>query len=360
MMLKSCVSPLCDWYRDNHRPFPWRLNPEPYAVWLSEIMLQQTRIEAALPYYDRFLQTLPDIASLASASEDTILKLWEGLGYYSRARNMQKAAQVIMEQHGGEFPNAYEDIVALPGIGDYTAGAIASICFGTPVPAVDGNVLRVLARLTENYDDVMLPATKKKAVAIMRDLLTLANHPGDLNQGIMELGERICLPNGIPLCADCPLNAYCKAHQNGTVTELPVRTVKTKRRIEHRTLFICITNEATPRLLIQKRPDNGLLAGLWELPSVDGTLSPEDAAVWVANRAGIDTNPVPVEQLVGKHIFSHLEWRMTAYLFRTDVYSLPSPHLWVSGRELTQTYALPSAFRSFFETINTTLKEDVQ
>lgn len=355
--LTYCSAPLCRWYRENKRSFPWREQPEPYAVWVSEIMLQQTRIEAALPYYRRFLDTLPTVQALAEADEGTVLKLWEGLGYYSRVRNMQKAARIILERHGGVFPTDFKEIVALPGIGDYTAGAIASICFGTPVPAVDGNVLRVLARLRNDPADVMLPATKKAAVAQITELLKEVPEPGDFNQGIMELGERVCLPNGAPLCESCPLQAWCLAHKAGTQLELPVRTVVTKRRKEKRTVLICISAKKTPRLLLHRRPDSGLLAGLWELPALPEHPTAAEAVDAVCSLGANVATLLGTES--GKHIFSHLEWHMVGYAIRTDAFTAPTDHVWVTAEELAETYALPSAFRPFTALIQHYLQEDM-
>ena len=229
-MLEQLPGLLLPWFAEHRRDLPWRRDREPYHVWLSEIMLQQTRVEAVRGYYLRFLERLPDIAALASAPEDVLLKLWEGLGYYSRVRNLQKAAQCVMEQHGGEFPQELSAIRALPGIGDYTAGAIASICFEAPTAAVDGNVLRVILRLTVCADS---PADVRVRRRIGEELSAVypAGHCGDFTQALMELGATVCLPNGAPQCGACPLRALCEAHAQGTELQFPTKPPKKPRRI---------------------------------------------------------------------------------------------------------------------------------
>lgn len=348
--LSQCAAPLCEWYQANKRSFPWRETPQPYRVWLSEIMLQQTRIEAALPYYDRFLQTLPTIKALAEADEAVILKLWEGLGYYSRVRNMQKAARIIVEQFDATFPTTFKEILSLPGIGEYTAGAIASICFGEAVPAVDGNVLRVLARLCNDRTDVMSPLAKKTAVKRLQPMLENVSSPGDFNQGIMELGERVCLPNGAPLCEQCPLSEWCMARKAGTQAELPVRIAKVKRRVEERSVVLLFSNEPKPRLLLCKRPDKGLLAGMWELPSFPKPLT-ETEVLEELQKRGVETSDF-LELCKGKHIFSHIEWRMFGYAFSVPLFAAPKDGVWVTKEELNEAYALPSAFRPFASLID--------
>ena len=272
-MLEQLPVLLLPWFAEHRRDLPWRRDREPYHVWLSEIMLQQTRVEAVRGYYLRFLERLPDIAALASAPEDVLLKLWEGLGYYSRVRNLQKAAQCVMEQHDGEFPQELSAIRALPGIGDYTAGAIASICFEAPTAAVDGNVLRVILRLTVCADS---PADVRVRRRIGEELSAVypAGHCGDFTQALMELGATVCLPNGAPQCGACPLRALCEAHAQGTELQFPTKPPKKPRRIEQRTVFVL---QCGDRLAVCKRPSHGLLAGLWQLPDVPGKLETADA-----------------------------------------------------------------------------------
>ena len=291
-MYAETVPYLLHWYEFNRRILPWREEPTPYHVWVSEIMLQQTRVEAVKGYYDRFLTCLPDVRALAEAEEDELLKLWEGLGYYNRVRNMQKAARVLVEQYGGEMPADYEKIRALPGIGDYTAGAIASIAFGLPYPAVDGNVLRVMSRITGSEEDIAKERTKQ---TMKQDLTAIMpEQSGDFNQSLMELGATICLPNGKPLCEQCPVMHLCKAFHTGRETELPVKSGKKERRIEKRVVYLIYSGE---RILLHRRPKQGLLAGLWEFPNV---------LLEEAKDIGLKM----IKDKKAKHIFSHVEWHM--------------------------------------------------
>lgn len=299
-------------------------------------MLQQTRVAAVLDYYRRFLDTAPDVAALAALPEDRLMKLWQGLGYYSRARNLQKAAKQIMADHGGVFPNTYEDIRSLAGVGDYTAGALSSIAFGLPVPAVDGNVLRVCARLTGDSGDIAVPAAKKRVTAALAEIIPL-DAPGDFNQALMELGATVCLPNGAPLCERCPAAAFCRAFQEGRTGELPVKSPKKARRVEERTVYLFFYEG---RVALRRRPDRGLLAGLWEYPN---ELS--DGTDWPA-RWGL-TAPSLERAGTGKHIFTHIEWHMTALAGELDGPQLPEGWVWAGREELMNTYAVPNAFRSF-------------
>lgn len=335
---------LLAWYGGCARVLPWRESPSPYRVWVSEIMLQQTRVEAVKPYYLRFLQSLPTVADLATAGEDQLLKLWEGLGYYSRVRNMQKAAQRVMDQYGGELPSSYEDLRSLPGIGDYTAGAIASIAFGLPVPAVDGNVLRVFARLLAEGSDVLDPKLKKRRSEEIAGIIP-KDRAGDFNQSLMELGAMVCLPGGAPKCGECPLRGLCRAHAQGIETELPVKAPKKPRRVEERTVFVLTCGG---KLALRRRPEKGLLAGLWELPSVPGALRGEEQAqkqleVWGIQAFGVER----LEE--SKHIFTHIQWNMAAWAAGTACEA--DGFTWVTAAELRETHALPSAFKAYFEEI---------
>ena len=252
------ISPaLLHWFHANHRILPFRSDPTPYHVWLSEIMLQQTRVSAALPYYERFLAALPDIPALAACEEEKLHKLWEGLGYYSRVRNLQKAAKLVCAQYGGELPADYDALRALPGIGDYTAGAIASISFGLPVPAVDGNVLRVFSRLYNDDRLITDPKVKRAFTARVMEHQPPAA-PGDYNQALMELGALVCVPNGAPLCAQCPLAHLCAAHAAGTALTLPRKAAPKARRIEPVTLALVRSPEG---VLLQQRPGKGRACG---------------------------------------------------------------------------------------------------
>lgn len=333
--LRQLPIPLLVWYRENARILPWRSDPTPYHVWVSEIMLQQTRVAAVLDYYRRFLETAPDVSTLAALPQDRLMKLWQGLGYYSRARNLQKAAKQVTEDHGGVFPNTYESIRTLAGVGDYTAGAISSIAFGLPVPAVDGNVLRVIARIAGDCGDITTPAMKKKVTAALAGVIPL-DAPGDFNQALMELGATVCLPNGAPLCERCPAAPFCRAFQEGRTGELPVKAAKKARRVEERTVYLLFHGD---RVALRRRPERGLLAGLWEYPNelADGTDWPERWGLTsLLTRAG-----------TGKHIFTHIEWHMTALAGELDNADLPEGWVWAGREELVDTYAVPNAFQSF-------------
>ena len=325
--------PLLQWLGENARVLTWRSDPTPYHVWLSEIMLQQTRVAAVLDYYRRFLREVPTVADLADLPEDRLLKLWEGLGYYNRARNLQKAARQIMDQFDGAFPNSYESIRALSGVGDYTAGAIASIAFGIPVPAVDGNVLRVVARITGDSGDITTPAMKKKVTAALQEVLP-THSAGDFNQAMMELGATVCLPNGAPLCRQCPAQTFCAALAQDRIGELPVKAAKKPRRIEERTVWLLFYKG---QVALRRRPARGLLANLWEFPNELAGSTP--LAGWGITALS-DTYGGQA-----KHIFSHIEWHMTARLVRCAADSLPDGWVWAAPRQLAQEYAVPNAFQ---------------
>ena len=338
------VISLLDWYQKNRRDLPWRRTKDPYCIWVSEIMLQQTRVEAVKPYYKRFMDALPDVRVLAEVSEEKLLKLWEGLGYYSRARNLQKAAKTVMGQYGGELPKAYSELRKLSGIGDYTAGAIASIAFDERVPAIDGNVLRVLSRVTGSYEDIMLPQTKKRWQEALKP--SIPTRAGDFTQALIELGATVCVPNGEARCKDCPLSAFCVAHQRDLVDELPVRAAKKARRIEPKTVFL-ITDEN--RSALHRRPNKGLLAGLYELPNVEGWLD-ESAATAYLRSIGFD--PLRLTRIEdAKHIFTHLEWHMIAYTVRIspDFDGVDERHGYflIDHKDLQENYAVPSAFSAY-------------
>lgn len=336
-MLKKIVEPLIGWYELNKRDLPWRRDRDPYHVWISEIMLQQTRIEAVIRYYERFTGELPDIESLAAVDDDKLMKLWEGLGYYSRARNLKKAAQIIMDSFGGTFPKKYSEIITLPGIGEYTAGAIASICFDEPVTAVDGNVLRVITRLTGDRSNVLLPDTKKRISAALKEILPPRS--GAFNEGLMELGETICLPNGAPLCERCPIKDDCIAYQKNLTDEIPVRIKQQKRKREQKTIFILTADDG--RIAIEKRPEKGLLSGLYQLPNIDGYYSDKELCRILRDW---ETSPESIAfQQDAKHVFTHIDWYMKSY--RVTAKALSDRFLWVTEAELNTAYSLPTAFR---------------
>ncbi len=337
--LKPIVAPLLGWYGENARVLPWRENTDPYRVWVSEIMLQQTRVDTVIPYYHRFLTALFDIKALAECDEQALLKLWEGLGYYSRVRNLQKAAQMIMQKFGGRFPDDFNDILSLPGIGTYTAGAISSICFEKPIPAVDGNVLRVLSRILSSEADIALPEVKGKFTEMLRKIYP-EGHCGDFTQALMELGALICLPNGVPQCMICPLAALCEANRTGRQSELPNKSKKAPRKKEDKTVFLLFCGD---KIALQKRPEGVLLGGLWEFPNVTGHLTPKQAkevlTQWKIEAVSVEKGPCK------KHIFTHMEWEMTSYFVSCE--NTPGQFTWVTREELSKELALPSAFQGF-------------
>lgn len=332
--LDSLAILLLDWYRGNARVLPWRENSDPYRVWVSEIMLQQTRVAAVLGYYARFMDALPTLAALAAVPEDELLKLWQGLGYYSRARNLKKAAQQIMEQHDGHFPREYESLKKLAGIGEYTAAAIASIAFSQPRAAVDGNLLRIVARLCADYREVTSPAMKKAVTQDLNEIIP-KHAAGDFNQAMMDLGATVCLPNGAPLCHLCPLTDSCLAYARGETTALPVRAAKKARRIEARDVFFIFHAD---KVALRRRPDTGLLAKLWEFPNELAQEKAPSVPFALANSAA--------PQLAGtaRHIFTHIEWHLCGFVLFAREEALPSGYIWASRQELEERYALPSAF----------------
>ncbi len=339
LLLSGAVRPLLQWYQENARVLPWRQQPTPYRVWVSEIMLQQTRVSAVMPYFQRWMEALPTIRDLAQAEEENLLKLWEGLGYYNRVRNLQKAAKMIMEEYDGNMPSDYALLLKLPGIGEYTAGAISSIAFGQNEVAVDGNVLRVISRMLGSFRDIKEPTTKKEMQQLLRAVLP-KGEASAFNQALMELGATVCLPNGAPQCMLCPWADSCRAHEAGNELMIPMKTPKKQRRIEEKTVFLCICQD---RIAIQKRPAKGLLAGLWELPSVHGVLTQKQLenqlADWHIEMVACEKTET------AKHIFTHIEWHMQGYI--VEVKKLAGDFLWVSWEEVQQQYALPSAFKAF-------------
>jgi A/G-specific adenine glycosylase len=336
---------LVGWYQQNRRDLPWRASRDPYRVLVSEIMLQQTRAETVKPYFYRFLEALPTVEALAACDEATLLKLWEGLGYYSRVRNLQKAARAVVEQHGGAIPSDFDALLALPGVGRYTAGAVASIAYDVPVPAVDGNVLRVLARLLGDDTDVLSATAKTNAER------TLAPHvptegAGDFTQSLIELGALICTPGEHPKCEDCPLRLLCVAEREGRQGELPVRLTKTKRRVERRTVLVIRDGDT---VALRRRPAGGLLGGLYEFPCLPEWVDEEGVRAYLAE-LGVAVGEITS---LGNacHLFSHIEWQMQGFaveLTSTDGEQVsPSDWVWASEPELEQVYPLPSAYAAY-------------
>lgn len=362
-IFRKLVQPLIQWYRINRRDLPWRQDTDPYHIWVSEIMLQQTRVTAVIPYYTRFLEELPDIASLAQASEEQILKLWEGLGYYSRVRNMQTAARQIVEDYDGVFPSAFKEIRSLKGIGTYTAGAVASIAYGLPVPAVDGNVLRVLSRISGSDEDILKPQVKKRFEAeltcvmeeVCRDTDRIGcsagwtaarpdRFPGEFNQSLIELGALICVPNASPKCGKCPAAEFCRAHAMGKELDLPVRSKAAKRRVEERTIVIFRDGE---RAGICRRPSRGLLAGMYEPVNLPGHMDREEVLLYCREIGLAPIRILPLEN--ARYIFSHMEWRMIAYYVLVDELEKSSGEKMIFARpqEIREKYPIPSAFEKY-------------
>lgn len=387
--LKQLVQPLQTWFKDNARVLPWRENPLAYYVWISEIMLQQTRVEAVKPYFDRFIRELPDVKALAECPEDKLLKLWEGLGYYNRVRNLKIAANQILDEYDGVIPNEYEELIKLKGIGSYTAGAIASIAYGKAVPAVDGNVLRVISRVTADDSDIMKQSVRNAMEKALYDLMNGVHHankgfsdqekaenpdviPSVFNQALMELGATVCLPNGAPRCEVCPWHDICEARKQGRISELPVKTKAKARRIEEKTVLIIKDGS---QLALHKRPKKGLLAGLYELPNIEGHLSEKDVIDYVTSMGYAPIRVQPVCD--AKHIFSHVEWHMKGYVvfvqakefeedtklcrnkMQMDNLTQETPDwIFVEVEDTKENYAIPSAFVKYTEYLNMTIGKD--
>lgn len=344
--IELAAGPLLKWYDKGRRILPWREDATPYHVWVSEIMLQQTRVEAVKPYYDRFMKALPDIPALAGAEEEELLKLWEGLGYYNRVRNLKKAAQIVMEEYGGRMPGAYEELIKLPGIGSYTAGAVSSIAYGRRVPAVDGNVLRVLSRLRGDDRDI----SKAGVRAEIEEELYLAmpqERPGDFNQALMELGAIICVPAGVPRCAECPWEKCCTAHLKGRESEFPYKTPKKPRTIEEKTVLV-IRDET--RAALMQRPNTGLLAGMYEFPCLEGHLTKRQVIAYLKKQG---LSAIKVEELqASRHIFTHKEWHMVGYAVKVDELAKKgsqSSMIFAEPGEIKNKYPIPSAYHVYVQ-----------
>ena len=379
--LDVIAAPLLRWFHSEKRALPWREEPTPYRVWVSEIMLQQTRVEAVKPYFERFVAALPDVRALARADETTLMKLWEGLGYYSRARHLQSAARLICSDHGGEIPAHFDDLLALPGIGRYTAGAVASIAFGERRPAVDGNVLRVIMRLLACPADILKESTKRAVEEAL--IARLPKNAGDFNQALMELGALICLPRGAARCPSCPLERLCLAKEANLQAELPQKTPPKRRRTEKLTIFLLAKND---KIALEKRPAQGLLAGLWGFPAMEGHLKKNEAAKTLQ---ALGLIPAKLHALpAAQHIFSHITWQMVGWhveLAETssdepsaatksspasteaveanarpaslclheatapyDAQTKTLPLLWATAQEIADIYSVPAAYRSYF------------
>lgn len=360
--LTQTIEPLQKWFTGHARVLPWRENPTAYYVWISEIMLQQTRVEAVKPYFERFIRELPDVKALAKCPEDKYLKLWEGLGYYNRVRNLNAAAQQIMEAYDGVIPSDYEKLLKLKGIGHYTAGAIASIAYGKPYPAVDGNVLRVISRVSADTSDIMKQSVRKNMEDRLSELMrshsscepcgadTVILQPRIFNQALMELGAMVCVPNGTPHCKECPWEQFCEARLQNRIAELPVKSKAKNRRIENKTVFIIREGD---RVAIHKRGEKGLLAGLYELPNHSGHMNQEEALAYVKSLGYAPLRILPLED--AKHIFSHVEWHMKGYAVLVEEPGQKEDHnnfLFVEREDAMERYAIPSAFVKYAEYLN--------
>ncbi|MCI8469933.1 MAG: A/G-specific adenine glycosylase [Clostridia bacterium] len=337
-LMKKMREPIIEWYQENKRELPWRKEKNPYHIWISEIMLQQTRIEAVKQYYERFLKQIPTIEALAEIEEEKLLKLWEGLGYYNRARNLKKAAQVMQEEYEGKMPKHYKELIKLPGIGEYTAGAISSIAYDEKVPAVDGNVLRVVSRVVGSKKDVLENKTKKEFTEKLQEIMP--KQAGDFNEGLMELGELICIPNGEPLCEKCPLQKMCIAKNKDLTSLIPVRNQKMKRKKEDMTVFLL---EYEGRIAIRKRKEKGLLANMYEFPNITKKMTkkeiPKVLQVWKLESKQIEK--------IGAHhhVFSHIEWDMVGY--KIQLSSMNKEFEWIEKEEILEKYPIPGAFIPF-------------
>ncbi len=379
--LEQLVFPLLQWFLNHARVLPWREEPTPYRVWVSEIMLQQTRVEAVKPYFERFTTALPDADALSACPEDELLKLWEGLGYYNRVRNMQKAAVEVVENYGGQLPADYEKLLKLKGIGHYTAGAVASIAYGIPVPAVDGNVLRVLTRVSADDTDIMKQSFRNQMETLLEKLMHGTsdrneknvflwmedaddlrmqvyhqNLAGAFNQALMELGATVCVPNGAPLCEVCPWKDLCEAKKQGLIGQIPVKSKAKPRKIEEKTVLILRDDD---KVAIRKRPQKGLLAGMYELPNMEGSMGQEEVVSLVKQ---MGYAPIRIQPLgEAKHIFSHIEWHMIGYVIRVEEPEMrqqvqsgsqKDDLLFVNAEDAKEKYAIPSAFAAYAKYMN--------
>lgn len=356
-MSAKFATKLLDWFAKHRVDLPWRRDPTPYHVWLSEIMLQQTQIETVIPYYMRFLKTYPSVEELANAPLDDVLKMWEGLGYYSRARNLHKTAQIVAQAYGGEFPNTVEGLLKLSGVGRYTAGAIASIAFGVSASVLDGNVIRVFTRLLDMDDDVTQTSTKNELWKIADDWVP-DQQAGDYNQALMELGQSICRPKN-PTCADCPIQAHCQAFKNGTQSERPVK--KKKPKIPHVDVTAGLIRNEAGQLLIAQRPMDGLLGGLWEFPGgklEDGETMEQCLARELQEELAIEVKVNDLFVAVN-HAFTH--FKITLHTFECTYLGAMPPYTepqaiealnwaWVTEDEL-QKYSFGKADRQVIEAL---------
>ena len=349
--MDKIVTSLVEWYYRNKRMLPWRTDRDPYHVWVSEIMLQQTRIEAVIGYYERFMKELPTIQDLASCPQDRLLKLWEGLGYYNRVRNLQKAAQMIVEEYHNRFPNTYSQILSLPGIGEYTASAISSICFSLKEATVDGNVLRVYMRVNNCYDNIDDIKVRKR---VRKDLIPIMpEDAGGFNEALMELGETICIPNGVPKCGDCPIQKFCKAYAHNTILDLPIRNPKKEKKIEDYTVFLLVSQNM---VAIEKRQSKGLLHNMWQFPNVEKVMTLSQVQTYLEERKLPFSAIEKANSYI--HIFTHKKWSMQAYFVVLKEKIEIENAIWVSFHDLEKTYAIPTAFQPFKNYLKERIKQN--
>lgn len=347
-IVQSDIQNLINWFKLNERKLPWRNPITPYTVWISEIMLQQTRIHAVIPKFLTFVQELPDIESLANCNDDKLMKLWEGLGYYSRARNLKKCANDLIQDYNGEFPHTKKELIKLPGIGDYTAGAIATTCFEEKVSAIDGNVLRVLARYFGYTKDIRSKETLTYFDQMILSSLTDVDSKDVryFTQGLMEIGETICVPKGEPSCSTCPFHMHCVALKENTITTIPYRSKLKERKIIDKTVFIIRNKD---HYLIHKRDSTGLLANLYEFPNIDQVLSKEETLQY------LEKYPINIinikESIIAKHVFTHIEWHMHGYEIEIDELhqSLFGNNYYFLSKEELAKISIPSAFQAYLK-----------
>jgi len=342
---QEMVNNIINWYQKNKRMLPWRKDKNPYHIWISEIMLQQTKIEAVKKYYNRFIQEIPDVKNLSKIEEERLLKLWEGLGYYTRARNLQKAAKIITNELNGKFPTKYEELIKLPGIGEYTASAITSISFQEQVATVDGNVLRVMMRILNSKENVLEEAVRKKVTKALTETLKKYNvkHPGDFNEGMMELGETICIPNTKPICNECPIKNFCKAYKENTQETLPIRIKKNRKKEENLTVFLIIYQN---KVAVSYREEKGLLHHMYEFPNINKKLTKQETEAYLKSlhiTGKITKGPSHT------HIFTHKKWKMQSYII--ELTKEIKTYKFYTIKEIEENLALPTAFVPFLKVI---------
>lgn len=346
-------SELLRWYEKERRDLPWRRTRDPYHIWVSEIMLQQTRVDTVIPYFNRFVDRFPSVRQLAEAPEEEVLKHWEGLGYYSRARNLQSAVREVVDRYGGQVPRQKEEVSGLKGVGPYTAGAILSIAYNQPEPAVDGNVMRVLSRYFCLEDDIARPATRIRIEALAKELIP-QGRAADFNQALMELGAMICTPKS-PACPSCPVREMCSARLEGRQHELPVKSkAKPPKAVLRLAALVEGAGIRSGKVLVRQRPETGLLARMWELPHLEAPSqsvwdSLETGSTWLEQALAQEDVNIRVLDHLGdaQHTFTHLHWNirvMSGTLQAEEIETLPAHYRWV-GPDDFENYVWPNVFR---------------